>query len=55
MYFLMNKNTVVAAFEKQPAAEFSDEVLFREVERIGKLPFGFEDINAWVTLTPIRY
>ena len=48
MYFLMNKNTVVAAFEKQPAAEFSDEVLLREVERIGKLPFGFEDINAWL-------
>ena len=48
MYYLMNKNTVVAAFEKQPATAFSDEVLFREVERTGKLPFGFEDINAWL-------
>ena len=29
MYYLMNKNTAVAAFEKQPATAFSDEVLFR--------------------------
>ena len=31
MYFLMNKNTVVAAFDKNPATAFSDAVLFTEV------------------------
>ena len=48
MYFLMNKNNVVATFDKKPATAFSDEVLFTEVERIGKLPLGFEDINTWI-------
>lgn len=48
MYFLMNKNTVVAAFDRKPATAFSDEVLFVEVERRGKLPFGFDDINTWL-------
>ncbi len=48
MYFLMNKNNVVATFEKKPATAFSDEVLFIEVERIGKLPYGFDDINTWL-------
>lgn len=48
MYFLMNKNNVVAAFDKKPATAFSDEVLFIEVERIGKLPFGFDDVNTWL-------
>lgn len=28
MYFLMNKNNVVATFEKKPTTAFSDEVLF---------------------------
>ena len=48
MYFLMNKNTVVAAFDKKPATAFSDAVMFTEVERTGKLPFGFDDINTWI-------
>lgn len=48
MYFLMNKNTVVAAFDKKPATAFSDEVLFVEIERTGKLPLGFDDINTWL-------
>ena len=48
MYFLMNKNNVVAAFDKKPATAFSDEVQFIETERMGKLPFGFEDINSWL-------
>lgn len=48
MYFLMNKNAVVATFEKKPATAFSDTVLFTEVERMGNLPFGFDDINTWL-------
>lgn len=48
MYYLMNKNTVVATFDRKPATVFSDEVLFVEVERKGKLPFGFDDINTWL-------
>ena len=48
MYFLMNKNNVVAAFEKKPATAFSDDVQFMETERMGKLPFGFDDINTWL-------
>ena len=35
MYFLMNKNNAVAAFDKKPATPFSDKVLFEEVERYG--------------------
>lgn len=45
---LMNKNTVVATFAVKQAPSFSDEVLFQEKERLGKLPFGFEDINTWI-------
>ena len=48
MYYLMNKNSLVAAFEKKPATAFSDAVLFTEAERKGKLPIGFEDINTWL-------
>lgn len=48
MYFLMNKNNVIATFENKPATVFSDEVLFYEVERMGELPFGFDDINTWL-------
>ena len=48
MYFLMNKNNVVATFDKKSATAFSDTVLFTEVERMGKLPFGFDDINTWI-------
>ncbi len=48
MYLLMNKDTNVAAFDKKPVTDFSDEVLFYEVERMGKLPFGFDDINTWL-------
>ncbi|MBP1592210.1 MAG: hypothetical protein ILP22_09245, partial [Oscillospiraceae bacterium] len=48
MYYLMNKNSLVAAFEKKPATAFSDTVLFNEAERKGKLPIGFEDINSWL-------
>ena len=48
MYFLMNKNNVIATFANKPATVFSDEVLFYEVERMGKLPFGFDDINTWL-------
>lgn len=48
MYFLMNQNNIAAVFEKKPATAFSDEVLFHEVERMGKLPFGFDDINTWL-------
>ena len=48
MYFLMNKNVVVAAFDKKPATAFSDAVMFTEVERTAKLPFGFDDINTWI-------
>ena len=48
MYFLMNKNNVVAKFEKKPATAFSDRVLFIEVGRMGKVPYGFDDINTWL-------
>ncbi len=48
MIFLMNKNNIVASFEKKPPTAFSDESLFTETERIGKLPLGFNDINTWI-------
>ena len=48
MYLLMNKNTVVASFEKKPATAFSDETLFVKVDQTGILPLGFDDINTWL-------
>ena len=48
MYLLMNKNNVVAAFDRKPATACSDKVLFEEVERYGMLPLGFDDINTWL-------
>lgn len=48
MYFLMNKNNVIAAFDEKPATAFSDELQLFETERIGTMPIGFEDINTWL-------
>ena len=48
MYLLMNKDTVVASFEKKPATAFSDDTLFHKVDQTGSLPLGFDDINTWL-------
>lgn len=48
MYYLMNKETIVATFDKKPESEFSAGVSFKMVEVCGKLPYGFENINTWL-------
>ena len=48
MYYLMNKNIIVAAYKKWTSATFPDDVLFCETERMGKIPFGFDSLNLWL-------
>lgn len=48
MYYLMNKNTVAAVFEKKTESEFSIGVSFELKEVYSKLPFGFSNINTWL-------
>ena len=48
MYYLMNKDNIVATFDKKPESEFSTGVSFEIVEVCGKLPYGFENINTWL-------
>lgn len=48
MYFLMNKNTAVAAFDKKAESEFSIGISFELKEAYGKLPYGFSNINTWL-------
>ena len=48
MYFLMNKNTIVATYDVGPHTEFSDSGFLEQKQIFGKLPFGFRDINAWI-------
>lgn len=47
MYFLMNKNTIVAAYDVEHT-EFSDSDFLEQKQIFGKLPLGFKDINAWI-------
>ncbi len=48
MYLLMNKDNIVATFEKKPETELSISVSFKINETFGKLPYGFENINTWL-------
>lgn len=48
MYFLMNKNNIVATFDKKPESEFSTGVSFEITEVFAKLPYGFHSINTWL-------
>ena len=47
MYFLMNKNTIVATYDVEPHTDDFDSD-FEQKQIFGKLPFGFKDINAWI-------
>lgn len=48
MYLLMNKNNIVATFDKKPESELSISTSFKVNETLGKLPYGFDDINTWL-------
>ncbi len=48
MYYLMNKDNIVANLDVRPATEFSDSVSFEVSQTFGKLPIGFKEINSWV-------
>lgn len=48
MYFLMNKNTIVATYDVKPHTEFSDRGFLEQKQIFGELPLGFKDINAWI-------
>lgn len=47
MYFLMNKNTIVATYDVEPHTDDFDSD-FEQKQIFEKLPFGFKDINAWI-------
>lgn len=48
MYFLMNKNVVIATYDVKPHTEFSDSDFLEQRQLFGKLPIGFKDINSWI-------
>lgn len=51
MYYLMNKNNVVLAFDRSSQTNrFSDEVIFSttKITNNNMLPFGFKNINSWL-------
>ncbi len=48
MYFLMNKNAIVATYDVEPHTEFSDRDYLEQKQLFGKLPFGFQNINTWI-------
>ena len=48
MYYLMNKDNIIAEFDASSKSEFSDNVSFSIQKVIGKLPIGFENINTWI-------
>ncbi len=48
MYYLMNKDKAVLAFDKQTDGNISGNILFDEKEKLGNLPLGFKDINFWI-------
>ena len=48
MYFLMNKNNIVATFYAKSQGEFSDSATYELKQAFGKLPIGFKDINSWL-------
>ena len=50
MYYLMNKDNIVASLDVRPATEFSDSVSFEVFQSLEKLPIGFKDINSWVKI-----
>ena len=48
MYFLMNKNNIVATFYAKSQGAFSDSATYELKQAFGKLPIGFKDINSWI-------
>ncbi|MCR5608075.1 MAG: hypothetical protein K6G26_03350 [Lachnospiraceae bacterium] len=48
VYYLMNKDSVVLEFIGNKKNDFSDDIYFTEVNRKGKIPFGFSSINSWI-------
>lgn len=48
MYFLMNKDVIVAAYDFKPYTEFSDYDFLEQKQLFGNLPIGFKDINSWI-------
>lgn len=48
MYYLMNKDRMIASLEVKPATAFSDSISFKAAETLGKMPIGFKDAGAWI-------
>lgn len=44
-YFLCNKDNEVLKFRE---ADYNGIIYYEEIQRIGKLPYGFSDINYWL-------
>lgn len=48
MYYLMNKDNIILAFQPNPKSEFSEDISFSALEQQGSPPFGFQNITAWI-------
>lgn len=48
MYYLMNKNKIVATFDKRPESKLGTSSLFTITEQLGDLPYGFSTVDAWL-------
>lgn len=48
MYYLMNKDNIVLAFQTNPKSDLSEDVSFTTVKQEGKEPYGFQNITAWI-------
>ena len=48
MYYLMNKNNIVATFDKGESTGINSNTFFEIKETFGLLPYGFDGINSWI-------
>lgn len=48
MYYLMNKDRIVASLDVKQATAFTDSVSFKVAEIFGEMLIGFKDINSWI-------
>ena len=49
MYYLMNKNNIIASFHFETSSSRSDICGYFKIDNIGgTLPYGFDSINNWL-------
>ena len=48
MYYFMNKDQMVLTFRAKPGIRLEGDVSFEEIDRPGRVPYGFTSIAAWI-------